>query len=102
MWVGNQLTVVAAFAEQALRMRFLEKGAADFGRRDVGGDCQHWDTRTVAIEQAVDEVQVAWSAASSADSQFAGQVGLGAGGEGGDLLVPHGPIRSCPAVVRHR
>src|SRR5262245_1436090 len=43
----------------------------------------------MAIEQAVDEMQIAWTAASGADSQVAGHVRLAAGGEGGDLLVPH-------------
>ena len=42
----------------------------------------------MAVEQAVDEVQVARPAAAGADGELAGQVRLGAGREGGDLLVP--------------
>jgi hypothetical protein len=42
----------------------------------------------VAIEQTVDEVQIARSAAACADGQLAGQMRLGTGGECGDLLVP--------------
>ena len=44
--------------------------------------------RAVAVEQAVDEMQVARPAAARADRELAGQVGLGAGRESGGLLVP--------------
>jgi len=40
-------------------------------------------------QKAVDEVQVARPAASGTNGEIAGQVGLGAGREGGDLFVPH-------------
>jgi hypothetical protein len=43
----------------------------------------------VAIEQAIDEVQVAGSAASGADRKLSCQVRLGPGREGRDLLVPY-------------
>jgi hypothetical protein len=42
----------------------------------------------VAIEQAVDEMQVAGSAAAGTDRELAGQMRFGAGREGGYLLVP--------------
>ncbi len=41
----------------------------------------------MAIEQAVDEMQIARPAAAGADGELAGQMRLGAGREGGDLLV---------------
>jgi hypothetical protein len=50
---------------------------------------QHWHVRSVAIEQAIDEVQVAGSAASGADRKLSCQVRLGPGREGRDLLVPY-------------
>ena len=43
----------------------------------------------MAVKKAVDEVQVAWPAASGTDCELAGQVCLGAGREGADLFVPH-------------
>src|SRR5208282_2564989 len=39
------------------------------------------------VEQPVDQVQVARAAAAGADGKLAGQMRLGARGEGGDLLV---------------
>ena len=42
----------------------------------------------MAVEQAVDEVQIARSAAAGADRELAGQMRLGAGREGRNLLVP--------------
>jgi hypothetical protein len=43
----------------------------------------------MAIEQAVDQVQVARATATRADGEGAREMGFGAGGEGGDLFVPH-------------
>jgi hypothetical protein len=51
-------------------------------------DCQHRHARPVAVEQAVDQVQVSWPAASGADRELSRQMRLGAGRKGGDLLVP--------------
>ena len=42
----------------------------------------------MAVEQLVDEVQVAGAAASGADGEHARQMRLGTGREGRDLLVP--------------
>src|ERR1700733_7981577 len=42
----------------------------------------------MAVEQAVDEVQIARAATAGAHRERPGQVGLGAGGEGTDFLVP--------------
>src|SRR5690242_4689220 len=77
-----------AFAEELLRMRLLEIPRADLGRRDMRRDGQDRDARAMAIEEPVDEVEIARAAASGADGQGAGEVGLRPGGEGRDLLVP--------------
>jgi hypothetical protein len=42
----------------------------------------------VTIKQAIDEVQIAWSAAACAYRELSRQMRFGAGGEGGYLLVP--------------
>ena len=42
----------------------------------------------MAVEEAVDEMQVAGAAAAGADGEAAGDMGVGARGEGGDLLMP--------------
>src|SRR4051812_39431868 len=78
---------MAAFAEKVLRMRLLEVAGADFGRGDMRGDRQHRYARAMAVEEPVDEVQVAGSTAPGADRQAPGQLRLGARRERRDLLV---------------
>ena len=80
---------MAALLEQRLRMGFLEIAGTDLRRRNVRGDGKHRHAGAVAVEQAVDEVQVAGSATAGADREFAGQMRLGAGREGRDLFVAH-------------
>ena len=69
-------------------MRLLEIAAADLGRGYLRGDGQHRHPRAVAVEQAVDEMQVAGSAASGTHREFTCQMRLGTGREGGDFFVP--------------
>jgi hypothetical protein len=63
-------------------MRFLEIASADFSRRYLRGNGQDGDPRAMAVEQAVDEVEVARAAASGAHGQFATKVGFGPRREG--------------------
>ena len=84
----DQLTIVTALLEQVLRMGFLEISGADLGRRDLRRNRKHRHARAVTIEQAIDEVQIAGSAAAGADRELSCQVRLGAGRESRDLLVP--------------
>src|SRR5207248_2789699 len=83
----DEIAVVAAFAEQVLRMSFLKVAGADLGRRNLRRDREHRHARPVAIEESVDQVQITWPATAGADRQFARQMRLGARGESGDLLV---------------
>ena len=68
-------------------MGFLEIACADLGRRDLRSDGEHGHPRAVAVEQAVDEMEVAGTAAAGADGELARQMRLGARREGRDLLV---------------
>ncbi len=86
---GDQFAVVAAFLEEVLRVGLLEVAGADLGRGNVRRDRQHGQARAMAVEQPVDEVQIARPAAAGADRQGVGQMGLGPGREGGHLLVTH-------------
>ena len=79
---------MAALLEQILRVRFLEIARADFRRRDLGGDCEHWQARAVAVEETVDEMQIAGPAAAGADRELTGEMGFAGGGKRRDLLVP--------------
>ena len=87
--VGDQLDIVRAFDEQLLGMGLLEVGPADLDARDVGGDRQHRHAAAMAVEQAVDQVQVARAAAAGAHRELAAEMRLGAGSEGAGLLVAH-------------
>jgi hypothetical protein len=52
-------------------MRRLEIIDADLRARDMGGDRQHRHAAAVAIEQAVDQMQIARAAAAGADRELA-------------------------------
>jgi hypothetical protein len=78
---------VASFAEPVLRMGLLEIARPDLGRREVGRDRQHRQRRAMAVEQAVDEMQVAGATASGAHGEAAAEMGLGTRREGRNLLV---------------
>jgi hypothetical protein len=84
---AGQLGVDAALAEQLLRVGLLEVVAADLGGRDVSGDRQHRHSAAVGVEQSIDQMQVARTAAGGADRQLAGDRGLAGCGERGRLLV---------------
>ncbi len=84
---ADEFAVDAALAEQLLRMRLLEVLGADLRARDVRGDRQHRHAAALRVEQAVDQVQVARSAAACAHRQLSGQRGVGRGCERGGLLV---------------
>ncbi len=86
---GDQLAIVAALLEQRLRVGFLEIAGADLGRRYLCGDAEHGDPRAVAVEQAVDEMQITGPAAAGADGELTRQMRLGARRESCDLLVAH-------------
>src|SRR6266581_8836317 len=80
---------MAALFKERLRMRFLEIPGPDFGGRDLRGDRQHRHTRSMTIEQAIDQVQIARAAAPGADGEVPRQMRLGTRRESGNFLVPH-------------
>ena len=79
---------MAALPEQLFGMGLLEIPGADLGGRDLRSNAEHRHARAMAIEQPVDQVKVSGSAAAGADGEFTGEMGLGAGCEGGDFLMP--------------
>jgi hypothetical protein len=70
-------------------MGFLEISGAEFGRRDLRRNGKHRHARPLTIKQAIDEMEIAWAAASGADRKLASQMRLGTGRESRDLFVPH-------------
>src|ERR1700733_10347764 len=83
----NQLAVMAAFLEQKLGMRLLEIVGTYLGAWNMRGDCENRHTAPMAIEEPVDEMKVAGTAATGADGKLAGDVRFGARGETGDFFV---------------
>ena len=55
-------------------MGLLEISGADLGRWDLRRNRKHGQARAVAVEQAVDEVQIAGAATARANGEFARQV----------------------------
>ena len=85
----GQFAVDAALAEQFLRMGLLEVFATDLVARNVRRDRQHRHAAAVGVEQAIDQVQVAWPAAGRAHRELAGKGRLAGRGERGGLLVAY-------------
>jgi len=69
-------------------MGFLEIARADLGRGNVSRDRHHRHPRAVAVEQTIDQVQVAGTATSGADRETTCDMRIRAGRERGDFLVP--------------
>src|ERR1700683_2008112 len=86
---GDELAVVAAFLEEPFRMRFLEVPGADLGRGNLRGNGEYRHPRSVAIKQAINEVQIARSAAAGADREITRKMRLRTRCKGRDLLVPY-------------
>lgn len=84
----DQLTIVATLSKEDLGMAILKVPHADLCGRNVCSDRKHWHARTMTIKKAVDEMEIAWPAASGTDGELAGQMCLGTGRKGGHFLVP--------------
>src|SRR5207253_7149905 len=69
---------LAAFLEVDFRMGGLEEIDADLAARDMCGNCQYRNAAPLAVEQTVDQVKIARTAAAGTDRQLAGQMRLGA------------------------
>src|SRR5258706_256728 len=67
---------MATIPEQAFRMRCLEIIDPDFAAGDVGGDCQNRHAVALAVEQAVDQMEVAWTAAPGTHGKAPGKMGF--------------------------
>ncbi len=85
---GDRLAIVAAILGTASPDAFPGNRRCPISPAwDLRGDGEHRYAGAMAVEQAVDEMQVAGPATSGADREATGEVRLGAGREGGDLLV---------------
>src|SRR5699024_5670745 len=98
--VADVFDIHAAFTEEFLRMGFLEVPGADFLGRDMGGDGQHWHTRTLGVEEPIDQVEVPWSGRSCGHRELSGYFGFSGCRKCARFLVADGHpfdggIRQC-------
>ena len=99
--IGDELAIVAALGEQGLRVCLLEVAGSDLCRGDMCGDGQDGSPGSMAIEQAVDEMDMAWPAGARTDRQLPGDLTFRAGREGADLFVAHmHPVDDAPRPDR--
>jgi hypothetical protein len=87
--IGNEFDVMAAVLEYGFRVRCLKVIDPYLGAWDVCGNSQNRYAAALAIEQAVDQMQVARTAAAGADRKASGEMGLCSRCESGSLFVPH-------------
>ena len=66
----------------------------------MGGDGQNRNVIAVAVEKAVNQMQVARPAGACADRQFAGKLRFRPGGEGGHFFMARGHPVDGPHTVQ--
>ena len=82
-------------------MGLLKVVGADLGAGNVGGDGEDGHAAAMAVEEAVNEVEIARAAACRADGERAGEMRVGTGGEGGHLFVAHvDPLHGAVSAQR--
>ena len=87
--------------EHGVVVDLLEEVGAQLGERHLPADGQHGSMRFPGVVEPVEQVQRARSDGAHADSERAGQLGLGAGGERARLLVTHAdPLHALLAADR--
>ncbi len=80
---------MAALAKQEFGLRLLEIARANLGRWYVGRDRQHRHATAMAVEEAVDQVQISGTAGSCTNRELTGEVRFGTGREGPCLFIAH-------------
>jgi hypothetical protein len=85
--VRDKLAVMAALREDVLRMGLLKIPASDLLTRDLRGNGEYRHAAAMAVVKAVDQVHVAGAAATSTNSQPAGEMSFGASRESAGFFV---------------
>jgi hypothetical protein len=62
---------------------------AYFRAWDMRCNSENRNAAAVAVEQAVDEMQITWAATPAAHGELSREMSLGTGGEGRAFLMPH-------------
>jgi hypothetical protein len=62
---------------------------ADFRTWDMCGDSENWNAAPMAVEQAIDKMQIPRTATPTADRELPGQMSFGTRRERRAFLMPH-------------
>src|SRR5580704_15721460 len=87
--IRNQLTIVAAFFEKNFGMSFLEIPGADLAAWNMRCDREYRGIAAMSIEESVDQVKAAGTAAATAGRKFPAELSLGARRKSGSFFVAH-------------
>src|SRR5580704_16023376 len=88
MSTRDQFAIVTALFEKSLWMGLLKIARADLRRWDLRRDAKYRHARAMAVEEAIDQVQISGTATASANRECVCQVRLSAGCERGDFFMP--------------
>src|SRR5580698_667943 len=99
---------MAALREKILGISLLKICAANFTARNLCGNSEDRNAVALTVVEAINQMHVAGATTSGTDRQLASEMGLGAGGESGRLLVSYAnpadilsnPNRICNSVER--
>src|SRR6478672_6849590 len=80
---------MATIPEQVFRMSCLEIIDSDFAAGDVGGDCQNRHAIALAVEQAVDQMKVAGTAAPGTYRKALGKMSFSSRCKCSGLFMTH-------------
>nr|WP_228521576.1 hypothetical protein [Nocardioides islandensis] len=86
-------------AEHGLQVDVLERPAAQHARRDLPGERQHRRAVQLGVVQAGQQVRRAGSGDREAGRRAAGELAVGAGGEGRRALVPDPDVPQLAALL---
>ncbi len=86
-WRGGGLAVTGALPEDQLRVRLLKVLRTDELRRYLTGDGEDGRPVALSVVEAIDQVEVSWTASAGASGGPTGQLSVGARSERRYLLV---------------
>jgi hypothetical protein len=85
----DEFDIVTTFLEQHFGVGSLKIVDTDFRTRNMRGDSENRNTAAMAVEQAVDEMQIPRTTAPTTDCELPRQMSFGPGGERRAFLMPH-------------
>src|SRR5260221_9293778 len=95
--IGEELAIMTALRKEMFGISLLKVSAANLPTRNMCGNGENWNTVTLAIVEAVDQMHVPGTTAPGAHRQFPREMGFRSSSKRCDLLVSDMyPIRTLP------